>query len=90
MKIKSGFELRDVAGENVLMATGAENVNFSNIISLNESAAYLWKKIAENGSVINQDQMVQWLLDIYEIDEQTASKDVKSLIESWKQADIVI
>ena len=47
MKIKKGFELRNVCGEHVVIATGIENVDFSKMISLNESAAYLWKAVEE-------------------------------------------
>ena len=36
MKIKKGFELRDICGEKVIMATGIENVDFNQMIALNE------------------------------------------------------
>ena len=39
MRIKKGFELRDVCGEKVVIASGIENVDFSQMIALNESAA---------------------------------------------------
>ena len=45
MKLKSGFELRDVCGEKVVIAQGIENVDFSKLITLNESAAYLWTAV---------------------------------------------
>ena len=45
MKAKPGFNLREVCGENIIVAEGKENIDFSNIISMNESSAYLWKKI---------------------------------------------
>ena len=45
MKAKNGFNLRTVCGENILVAEGEENIDFSNIISMNESSAYLWNSI---------------------------------------------
>ena len=42
MKIKNGFELREVCGENVIIAHGVDNIDFTKVISLNESAAFLW------------------------------------------------
>ena len=45
MKIKEGFELRTICGEAIIVAHGIENIDFSKIISLNESAAYLWRKV---------------------------------------------
>ena len=45
MRKKKGFELRDVCGEHVIMAYGMENIDFSKISSLNETAAFLWKAV---------------------------------------------
>mgnify|MGYP003462096660 CR=1 FL=1 len=41
MKKKTGFNLRTICGERIIVAEGRENIDFSNIIALNESAAYL-------------------------------------------------
>ena len=46
MKTKQGFRLRQVCGENVIVGEGIENIDFSKIINMNESAAYLWEKVA--------------------------------------------
>ena len=35
MKQKTGFVLRNICGENIIVAEGKENMNFSNIISMN-------------------------------------------------------
>ena len=43
MKAKKGFNLRDVCGEKIIVAEGKENIDFSNIISMNESSTNrLW------------------------------------------------
>ena len=54
MKQKKGFVLRTVCGENVIVGEGLETVNFGKLISLNESAAYLWKKAGELGDFTSQ------------------------------------
>ena len=36
MKAKKGFNLRNVCGEQIIVAEGKENIDFSNIISMNE------------------------------------------------------
>ena len=38
MKKKSGFTLRDVCGEHVMVAEGKETIGFSNIISMNDKS----------------------------------------------------
>ena len=44
MRIKDGFELREICGEHVILSHGMDNIDFSKIISLNETAAFLWKE----------------------------------------------
>ena len=44
MRIKKDFNLREVCGEYIIVAEGKENIDFCNIISMNESSAYLWKE----------------------------------------------
>ena len=78
MKTKKGFKLRNVCGENVIVADGIENIDFSKIISMNESAAYLWN-----------DKLVALLLDEYEVDETTARNDAEQLIKKWLEAGII-
>ena len=47
MKVKEGFVLRTICGQNVVSGEGTANVNFSKLVSLNESAAYLFKAVAD-------------------------------------------
>ena len=87
MKIIEGFELRTVCGENVIVAYGRKNIDFSKVISLNESAAYLWN------AVIDKEFTCQDLADLlckeYEVDAQTALNDVIQMVDSWKEVGLV-
>ena len=47
MKIKEGFVLRTICGQSVVSGEGSANVNFSKLVSLNESAAYLFKAVQD-------------------------------------------
>ena len=87
MKTKSGFNLRQICGENVIIAEGEENIDFSNIISMNESSAYLWKNIQDKD--FSEDELVKLLTEEYEVDEITAKSDVNSLFKSWLNAGII-
>ena len=87
MKAKPGFNLRVVCGENSIVAEGEENIDFSNIISMNESSAYLWQNI--QGKEFTHEDLVGLLTQEYEVDEATAMKDVKALTELWLQAGII-
>ena len=87
MKIKKGFELRKICGENIVIAHGVENIDFTKIITLNESAAFIWQQV--EGKEFTEADMVKILLDEYEVEESQAQADVKKLLASWQEAGLV-
>lgn len=87
MKIKEGFELRNICGENIVIGHGVENINFTKVISMNESAADIWNFIVDKEFTL--DDMVQVLLDNYEVDEETARRDSEKLLQDWCEAGFV-
>ena len=87
MKIKEGFELRNVCGENIVIAHGIDNIDFTKVITLNESAAMLWNSV--QGRDFNEEELADLLLKEYDVDSQTAQKDVNTLIASWVDAGLV-
>ncbi|MBP5380948.1 MAG: PqqD family protein [Bacteroidaceae bacterium] len=87
MKIKDGFELREVCGEVVVVATGRKNIDFSKVISLNESAALAWRAVV--GMDFEVKDIVATLMDTYEVDEATAQADAAQLIAQWQEMGMV-
>ena len=87
MKTKKGFNLREVCGEFIIVAEGIENIDFSRIISMNESSAYLWKHI--QGTSFDTNTLVDLLLKEYEVDEATARRDAEALVKTWLEAGII-
>ena len=88
MKVKNGFNLREVCGEHIIVAEGDENIDFSNIISMNESSAYLWEEVQKMGT-FTVDNLVELICNQYEIDEATARKDAIALAAQWGTAGII-
>ena len=88
MKIKKGFELQVVCGEYLVVAAGEENINFSKIISLNESAAYLWNNLADKEAFTIED-MTALLLNEYDVEESVAREDCELIAERWKEMELV-
>lgn len=88
MKVKNGFNLREVCGEHIIVAEGDENIDFSNIISMNESSAYLWEEVQKMGT-FTVDNLVELICNQYEIDEITARKDAIALAAQWGTAGII-
>ena len=71
--------LRTIAGESVLIPTGSMAAKFNGMISLNGVAAFIWEQMDQ---VDSREQMVQMILDRYEIDEETARKDVNGFLDT--------
>lgn len=88
MKTKVGFNLRQVCGENIIVAEGEENIDFSNIISMNESSAFLWREAQKLDNFTVAD-LVKILTDEYEVDEATATSDILKLTAQWGIAGIL-
>lgn len=86
MKIKNGFVLREMCGENIVAAEGIENINFNKLISLNESAAYLWRELI--GKEFTTEEMAELLIVRYGIDKELAMTDSANLCEAWINAGI--
>lgn len=82
MKIKTGFEMQNVCGEYIIVPAGVENVDYSKIISMNPTAAYLWENVAKMEEFTIED-MVQLLLKEYEVEENVAREDCRLITERW-------
>ena len=87
MKTKKGFTLRSLGNEYILVADGLEVVDFNRMVSMNDSAALLWKEI--DGKEFDADALVDILVDNYDISRETAQRDVAVLLQSWQKAGIV-
>lgn len=83
MKLKSGFVLREVAGENVVVATGRAGEGFHGMISLNDTGKEIWLGLEEG---LGETQIRERIMQKYEVDFGTAERDVAELIEQIRDA----
>lgn len=83
MKIAKEFILREIAGEIVLIPTGETTQEFNGMLTMSDTARFIWQNIEKADSL---DQMVEMLLEEYEVDEETARSStvqfVTQLVES--------
>lgn len=87
MRTKKGFNLRNVCGEQIIVAEGRENIDFSKIINMNDSSAMLWNSI--QGKEFTTEDLAKKLAEEYDIDAHTALNDVTALAEQWEKAGII-
>ena len=87
MRIKEQFKVREMAGENVVIMQGKHGSDLTRIISLNDSALYLWQKV--NGHNFDCDHIAQLLVERYDIDNETALNDAKRWIAKLEECGLI-
>ena len=83
MKIKKDFVLRQVVDTWVVLALADETVNFSGMLTLNESGIMLWK-LLEQGA--DREVLVNALTAEYDVSQQQAATDVEQFLDRLCQA----
>lgn len=86
MKILKKFIMRQIAGENMLIPTGETTQEFNGMITMSETAKFIWENVESCESL---DELVQRILDEFDVDEELAHKDAAGLIGELVQAGIM-
>ncbi|MBR5077033.1 MAG: PqqD family protein [Bacteroidales bacterium] len=87
MRILEGLVLRPLGSEYIVTGDELSRIDFSKVISMNETAAYLWNALQDRD--FDAEDMVPLLTERYDVSEETARADARRLIASWKKAGIV-
>lgn len=77
MKIKNGFVLKSIAGENIVMPAGDNISTFDGAIVLNEVAAFIWNKMGES---VSRNELLELILSEFDVDKEKAAADLDALI----------
>ena len=86
MKLKSDYVLKKIAGSYVVIPVRSRAVDFTGIIKITESGAFLWEKL-EKGA--ERDELIAAMLEEYDVDEALASADIDRFIDKLKEADLL-
>lgn len=87
MKRNTDFMLRDIAGEVILVPTGAATQQFNGMITLNEVAAFIWKNLDESET---KEILVDKIMDEFEVDRETAMRDVIGFVSVLYERGLVL
>lgn len=86
MKLKEGFILRQVAGENVVLSVSAD-VDLNGMITLNDTGCTLWKRLEQEAQLSD---LTAALLEEYDVDEQTAQAAAARFVEKLKELELLV
>lgn len=78
--------LRKIADAHVVVPVGESNVDFNGIITLNETAAFLFHKLLAETS---KERLVDELLQEYDIDQISAQADIEEFCARLKEANLI-
>ena len=79
MRINSRYKLRNLAGESVLFLQGEVDGETSKLMTFNEASVLLWNNFCNKD--FETEDVVNFILSEYDIDEQTARKDAQEWVE---------
>ena len=88
MKLKNGFVLREVCGKSVIVGEGLSAIDFGKLLTLNETAAWLWKKCEELGD-FTVEKLADRLCQEYNVSAEEARQDVSETIAIWQKAGVI-
>ena len=86
MKIKSGFVVREIAGQSVVVALGTAGNVFNGIIKLNETGRVIWDMLTVGAE---RDAIVEALLETYEVERAVLEQDCDTFIQTLNEKNIL-
>ena len=86
MKIKDGYILKDVAGAKIVIATGAQRLNFNGVMTFNEVGAVVFNMLDGTNSV--QDIATK-ISEDYDVPFERVQTDVENLIKKMKEHNLI-
>ena len=87
MRLLEGLVLRPLGSDFFVTGEGLARIDFSKLVSMNATAAYLWKEV--EGKDFTLDDLTALLTARYDVDEQTARADAQALVSSWQDAGMI-
>lgn len=78
--------LREVAGEHILVPVGKAALKIHGMISLSDSAAFLFGKLSND---CTEEELIDALLTEYDVDHDTAVADVHDFVEQMERVGIL-
>ncbi len=87
MRIKQGCKLREIAGESVVIMQGRQGADFTQIITLNDSAVVLWKALVEQDFTVEDAAKV--LTENFDVEHSIALADAERWIAKMNECDLI-
>lgn len=77
MQMKKEMIFRNIAGDNVLVPGADATLDLNGLFVLTDTGAFIWNILPY---VKDEDEILEKMLDEYEIDEETAREDITEFL----------
>jgi len=87
MKIRNGFILKEIAGNHVVVPVGEDLVDFSSMITTNETGAFLWEKLKND---VTTEELCESIMAEYAgVTREDALSDIEEFVKVLKEKNIL-
>lgn len=86
MKLKNGVIMEKAGDGYIAVATGEASKVFNGFIRNNATADFIFRQLTEEKT---EKQLVDAILDKYDVSEEIAAKDVRNIIEKIRKAGLL-
>lgn len=87
MKLKYKFVVRKVNDRAVAVAVGEDSANFNGMVKLNPTGEFVFNIL--NSGDVSMKEIVEKIVEKYEVDEKTATEAVEIYIESLRKSGLI-
>jgi len=87
MKIREGYAIKEIAGEQVVIKQGRVGMDMTKVISFNPVAAWLWRYF--DGKEFTESDVARLIADTYDVPFDRASKDAVKWVKQLEQAELI-
>ena len=81
MKIKDNLSVRKIGNEYMIVSDSDAGLDYTRVISLNETAAYLVEEVGKREFTKNE--WIELLMNKYDVEREVARADVQLLIDKF-------
>ena len=82
MRASQDFIRREIAGEYLLVPTGAAAARINGLVTLNELGDYIFRKLADEQT---EQSLLAAIVSEYDVDNETARADLRDFLSQMRQ-----
>lgn len=88
MRLRDDIQLRNIAGEYVIVDPGQQMVDMSKVFTMNDTAADIWNEFHDK--TFTKQDVVTYLMNVYLVEEEQAATDTEALLKLFVEQGLIV